>query len=52
MTIEQAQSLLNELVADGVLPEDAIQVVDWAKFDAISLRTLINLLTYLKELYA
>ena len=52
MTIEQAQSLLNELVADGVLPDAAIQVVDWSKFDDAGLRTLINLLDYLKGICA
>lgn len=52
MVSEQVQALVNELVADGILPENAPQAVDWEKFDSLSLRAVFNLIARLEGLYA
>lgn len=52
MTSEQVKDLVNKLVADGILPENAPQAIAWDKFDNFGLRAVFNLIDYLEGLYA
>lgn len=52
MTSEQVKALVNKLVADGILPENAPKAIDWDKFDSLGLRAVFNLIDHLEGLYA
>lgn len=50
MSIEQVKSLVNELVADGVLYASVAHSIDWARYEDATLRaSLVVMLNDLRK---